>query len=70
MSFKSHQSLIYNATDLAVKVLFYDIFVLLFILRNFQNGEDRNNWIGPPHNGDMSTKSVQVTYFYSETLLD
>ncbi|KAJ8322270.1 hypothetical protein KUTeg_000741 [Tegillarca granosa] len=25
---------------------------------NFVNGEDHNNWEGPPHNGDMSTKHV------------
>nr|AEI58894.1 amylase [Pteria penguin] len=24
--------------------------------RNFQNGEDKNNWYGPPHNSDMSIK--------------
>lgn len=28
--------------------------------RNFVNGEDHNNWEGPPHNGDMSTKHVKI----------
>ncbi|KAK3593460.1 hypothetical protein CHS0354_020226 [Potamilus streckersoni] len=28
--------------------------------RNVQGGEDQNNWIGPPHNGDMSIKDVQI----------
>ena len=28
--------------------------------RNFQGGEDHNNWQGPPHNGDMSIKSPSI----------
>ncbi|KAH3712444.1 alpha-amylase-like [Dreissena polymorpha] len=27
---------------------------------NYQNGNDQNNWMGPPHNGDMSTKDVRI----------
>ena len=67
--FPDHTHLHFLICNAAVKVLFYDVFVLLFfILRNFQNGEDRNNWIGPPHNGNMSTQSVQVTHLYLDTL--
>ncbi|XP_060569354.1 alpha-amylase-like [Ruditapes philippinarum] len=28
--------------------------------RNLQGGDDKNNWQGPPHNGDMSTQSVGI----------
>ncbi|KAL4216996.1 alpha-amylase [Mactra antiquata] len=28
--------------------------------RNIQGGDDANNWAGPPHNNDMSTKSVTI----------
>jgi len=24
------------------------------------NGHDENNWIGPPHNADMSTQTVTI----------
>ncbi|XP_052759709.1 alpha-amylase-like isoform X1 [Mya arenaria] len=27
---------------------------------NWQNGDDHNNWQGPPHNGDMSIKNVTI----------
>ena len=26
------------------------------------NGEDKNNWMGPPHDGSMNIRSVQVRY--------
>ncbi|KAK3593463.1 hypothetical protein CHS0354_020229 [Potamilus streckersoni] len=28
--------------------------------RNFENGEDKNSWMGPPHNPDMSIKEVRT----------
>ncbi|WAR16041.1 AMY1C-like protein, partial [Mya arenaria] len=28
--------------------------------RHFENGEDKNNWQGPPHNADMSTANVVI----------
>nr|AGN55419.1 amylase [Pinctada fucata]AGN55420.1 amylase [Pinctada fucata] len=28
--------------------------------RNIVNGEDKNNWYGPPHNGDMSIKGRSI----------
>ncbi|KAJ7332430.1 hypothetical protein JRQ81_014610, partial [Phrynocephalus forsythii] len=28
--------------------------------RNFVNGQDKNDWIGPPSNSDGSTKSVPI----------
>ena len=37
--------------------MFFDI---VFCFRNFVNGEDKNNWMGPPHDGSMNIKSVQV----------
>jgi len=32
-----------------------------FVLyRHFVDGNDENNWIGPPHNADMSTQTVTI----------
>jgi len=29
-------------------------------VQRIENGEDHNNWEGPPHNGDMSIKTVRI----------
>ena len=32
-----------------------------FVLyRHFVDGHDENNWMGPPHNADMSTQTVTI----------
>lgn len=30
------------------------------MFRDIQHEDDVNNWVGPPHNSDMSIKDVQV----------
>ena len=39
--------------------------VLFF--RDFQHGKDKNDWHGPPHDGNMNIKSVEVLPFVSFT---